>query len=183
MGEITDTHLKLTVYHNYGHWLTNNLNISLDSSDFYFNDTNLFQELFAQLIVAHILHKEGNNNLREKFDLYSLNELPELYQLYLSPKYSKCITNSDYLVLMLHTARIEVGLTNTEIINHIDIAFAKIKNNEDFDMWKKELRRDTNIYWREENIFSKDVVENNIYRIPECTCGYFGDGVNWKFVP
>ena len=172
----------LTVYHNYGHWLTKNLSISLDSTDFYFNDTVSFQELFAQLIVAHILHKEGNQELRAKFDDYS-KTLPKLYQLYLDPIYSNCIENPDYLVLMLHTARIEKGCTDAETIEWINYAFYINKNNEKLDEWKDELRKDTNDFWRSENIFTKDAVENNICQIPECVCRRFEYKNSWGFLP
>lgn len=189
---------QLVLFHEYGHWMAYNLNITCTERDSNKIGDSYFQELFAQLFTAHMLHRDGNIELRRKMDEFSRNSQPVIYQNYLKDCYKDVITNSDLLAFVLYTARNSYNILCNEIglLDKIEYALDSINNGpisliyennpnpsqlpeieygtflfKCIDDWKKAIREITNQEWINQEYFSKDVVNNDMLLNTECKCG------------
>lgn len=182
---------QLVLLHEYGHWMAYNLNITCTQRDSEGVGDSYFQELFAQLFTAHMLHRDDNIELRRKMDEFSKNSQPVIYQNYLKDCYEDVITNSDLLAFVLFTARDNYNLCDeTALLDKIEYALDFINKGpisliyenhpeieygtflfKSIDDWKKAVREITNEEWINQEYFSKDVVNNHMLLNTECKCG------------
>lgn len=188
---------KLVLFHEYGHWIAYNLNITCTSNDGVKVGDSHFQELFAQLFTCHLLHKDNDVELRSKMDKFSESQ-PSIYREYLNKEFIDVIKNSDLLAFVLFAGRnnfsYKIGQDlinsikfNLDLINNGPISYINehlpdhlekieygVGENVLFpsiQAWKDALREITNEEWVYKNYFKKDVVNNDMLLNTDCYCG------------
>lgn len=166
--------INLVIYHNYGHWISKNLNITFTPQDKVFNDNPDFQELFANWFTVCVLNFKGELELLKKLKHYLNSQIKndqnpfKIYPHTFQPLELE-ITDPLLLKILLYCGRSTAGSPN-EIQPIIDM-IQLIESKEEWEQEVFEIKED---YWNERyynnqyiNCIERDII-NNVY----CSCNF-----------